>query len=65
MGETASQIESHIVAERDALRENITAMDERAREATDWRTQFNARPGTMLGIAFGAGIFLARFLYGR
>lgn len=65
MGETASQIESHIAAERDRLQKNILVLDEKAREAVDWRTQFDARPRTMLAVAFGAGIVLAKFLMGR
>lgn len=65
MGQTASQIESHIATERDQLQQNIIVLDEKAREAVDWRTQFNARPRTMLAIAFGAGIVLAKFLSGR
>lgn len=62
MGQTASQIENHIAAEREQLQQNILVLDERAREAVDWRTQFNARPGTLLGLAFGVGIVLARLL---
>ena len=65
MGQTASQIESHIAAERDQLQQNIFVLDEKAREAVDWRTQFNARPRTMLAIAFAGGIVLAKFLSGR
>src|SRR6185312_15441370 len=65
MGQTASQIESHIAAERDQLQQNILVLDEKAREAVDWRTQFNARPRTMLAIAFAGGIVLAKFLSGR
>lgn len=62
MGQTASQIENHIAAEREQLQQNILVLDERARDAVDWRTQFNARPSTMLGVAFGVGIVLARLL---
>jgi hypothetical protein len=65
MGQTASQIENHISAERNALYENIMALDERAKEATDWRTQFNQRPRAVLGLAFVGGILLAKFLSGR
>jgi hypothetical protein len=65
MGQTASQIESHIAAERDQLQQNILVLDERARAAVEWRTQFNARPGTMLAVAFGVGVALAKFLLGR
>lgn len=65
MGQTASQIENHIAAERERLQQNILVLDEKAREAADWRTQFNARPRTMLAVAFGAGILLAKFLTGR
>ena len=65
MGQTASQIESHIAAERDRLQQNILVLDEKAREAVDWRTQFTERPRTMLAVAFGAGIVLAKFLMGR
>lgn len=65
MGETASQIENHIAAERDHLEQNILTLDEKAREAVDWRTQFNSHPSAGLAIAFGAGVMLAKFLIGR
>jgi len=62
MGETASQIEGHISQERRELSRNISALEASARSNLDWRTQFRARPGVMLSLAFGVGVLLSRFL---
>jgi hypothetical protein len=62
MGETASQIEGHISQERGELSRNISALEASARLNLDWRTQFRARPGVMLSVAFGVGVLLPRLL---
>ena len=62
MGQTASQIEQHISEERRQLEQNILAIEDRARSSVDWRTQFDARPLTILGVAFGVGMLLSRIL---
>ncbi len=62
MGQTASQIERHILNERQQLEQNILAIEDRARSSVDWRAQFDARPVTILGVAFGVGMLLSRIL---
>lgn len=58
-GETLDQIEKHIDATRNQLGNNLNELEGKLREAMDWRVQFEARPLPLLGVAFGAGLFLA------
>lgn len=60
MGETASQIESHIEETRENLGENLQELEQRVRSATDWRRHFRKRPMVFLGLAFGGGLMLAK-----
>ena len=62
MGETSDQIERHIQQTRNDLSENFNELEEKVRTAVDWRAQFEERPGTMLGLAFGAGVLLSALL---
>jgi hypothetical protein len=64
MGETTSQIEAHIEDIRKDLGANLQEVEDRVKSATDWRQHFQARPMTMLGIAFGGGVLLATMLGG-
>ena len=64
MGQTATQIESHIESKRADLTSNLRELENRVRSATDWREQFQNRTGTFLGLAFGGGLLLAAMIGG-
>ncbi len=59
MGQTASQIESHIQDKRADLSFNLQELEYRVKSAADWRRQFRNRPAAFLGAAFGGGMLLA------
>lgn len=59
MGEKSNQIERRIAAERGQLGRNLNELQTRVEQATDWRLQFQKRPLTILGAAFGGGVLLA------
>ena len=58
MGESTSQIERDIVAERDELGRNLQLLENKARSLTDWRTYFRNHPFAMMGAALGGGVLL-------
>jgi len=59
MGEAASQVRSEIEDQRDDLGKNLQRLESKVKRTTDWRTQFDERPMTMIGIAFGSGLLLS------
>lgn len=59
MGEKSDQIERQIAVERGQLGENLSELQSRVQEATDWRLQFQKRPMLMMGVAVGGGLLLA------
>jgi hypothetical protein len=59
MGENSNQIEREIHAERGQLGRNLNDLQSKVEEVTDWRTHFNKRPITMIGVALGGGLLLA------
>jgi hypothetical protein len=65
MAETSDQIQLHIQRTREELNDNINELRQKVESSIDWRTQFDKRPLTMLGLAFGAGILLAAILPSR
>ena len=65
MGETTKQIEAHIENTRKDLGANLQEVETRVKAATDWRQHFQARPMTILGIAFGGGVLLATMMSRR
>ncbi len=65
MGQTTNEIENYIETQRDDLGSNIHALKEKLKSVTDWRQQYEARPFTVLGLAFGGGILLATALAAR
>lgn len=65
MGEKSDQIERHIEQTRNELGENISELQEKVKSAVDWRAQFQERPMTMLGIAFGGGVLLSALIGGK
>jgi hypothetical protein len=64
MGETSYQIERHITERRDDLGDNLDELEEKLRSAMDWRAHVQTRPGTMIALAFGAGVLLSAVLPG-
>jgi len=59
MGETPDQIERHIYEKRSELGENIHELQHKVKNAVDWHVQFEQRPWTMVGLAFGGGLLLS------
>ena|ERR1700734_106281 len=59
MGETTNQIEWEIAQKRNELGDNLIELKQRVKAAVDWRSQVEARPATMLVVAFGGGIVLS------
>lgn len=62
MGENSDQIEKHIQEQREELADNIGELKKKAKDAVDWRNQFQHRPMTMLGLAFAGGVLLSAAL---
>ena len=58
MGETSSQIEAHIAAERARLGQNLEQIERKVRGAVDWRAQARNHPAAALALGFGVGILL-------
>ena len=65
MGETTNQIETHIESTREDLGANLRELERKVKSATDWRQRFQDNPMTLIGLAFGGGIFLATMMGGR
>jgi hypothetical protein len=65
MGETPDEIERHIYEKRNELGENINELQQKLKTAVDWRAQFDQRPMTLLGLAFGGSLLLSMFFGGR
>ena len=58
MGESTSQIERDIAAERNELGRNLQLLENKARSLADWRTYFRNHPFTMMAVALGGGVML-------
>jgi hypothetical protein len=65
MGQTTNQIEAYIENKREDLGSNLQELEQKVKSVTDWKQHFRTNPMTMLGVAFGGGILLARMLGGR
>jgi hypothetical protein len=59
MGQTSSQIEQQIRAERSQLSENIGELQSKVKNALSWQEQVEQRPLVMFGVAVSAGALLA------
>ena len=55
MGQESSEVKRHIDEQRQELGANIHVLQSRVRDKFDWRTQFERRPMTIVGAAFGVG----------
>jgi hypothetical protein len=62
MDERPDQIKEHIDRTRGDLNENLNELQHKVKRAFDWRVQFEERPMTMLGLAFGGGILAAAMI---
>jgi hypothetical protein len=58
MGESTSQIERDIAAERNELGRNLQLLENKARSLADWRTYFRNHPFAMMGVVLGGGVLL-------
>jgi hypothetical protein len=59
MGERPDQIEKHIEDERWRLGANVNDLETKVKNTFDWRVQFQQRPMTFIGVAFGTGVLLS------
>ena len=64
MGERSDQITRTIEQTRGELGANLSELEYKVRDVTDWRKQVQKSPLTMIGIAFGGGVLLSRVLGG-
>ncbi len=58
MGETISQIERDLEAERHDLGRNLDELETKARQMTDWKRYYRNHPGQLLGAALATGVVL-------
>jgi hypothetical protein len=58
MGESTSQIERDIAAERNELGRNLQLLESKARSLADWRTYYRNHPFAMMALALGGGVML-------
>jgi len=65
MGETTDQIAAHIESTRADLGANLEALEGKVKSVTDWKQHFQKNPMTLIGLAFGGGVVLARMMRGR
>jgi hypothetical protein len=63
--ESPDQIENHIRSTRRTLGSNLEELENRLKDATDWRVQFGRHPAAFLGTAFAVGALLSIGLSGR
>jgi hypothetical protein len=62
MGETSDEIVRRIRETRNDLSENIDELQDKVKNAVDWKAQFEQHPGAMLGLAFAGGVLLSAVL---
>jgi ElaB/YqjD/DUF883 family membrane-anchored ribosome-binding protein len=58
MGETPVEIEAHIAEKRAELGRDLEQIEQRVRQAVDWREQARQHPNAVLAIGFGVGLLL-------
>ncbi len=59
MDRASDRIEQDIDHERELLRSNLEALEDRVRSVVDWRRHFRSNPALWVGCAFGGGLLLA------
>ena len=65
MDERPDQIEDHIRSTQRELGNNLQELENKVKDATDWRVQFERHPVAFLGFAFAGGLLLSAGLGGR
>ena len=64
MGQTTHEIEAHIEDTRQHLGSNLHELEQKVKDATDWKHHYKTSPATLLGVAAGGGVLLAMLLGG-
>ena len=64
MGQTAHEIEDQLQKTRTHLDANLQELEQKARDAVNWRYHFQNHPVPFVGLAMGAGALLAITLAG-
>ena len=64
MDEKSSQIIDDIETNRDKLGDNLSVLESRMREATDWRTYYERHPLMFIGAAVGGGFLISKAFSG-
>jgi ElaB/YqjD/DUF883 family membrane-anchored ribosome-binding protein len=59
MDAQSEQIIKDIQEKRARLGDNLTELETRVRDATDWRTYYNRNPWIMMGAAVAGGLLMA------
>ena len=62
MRERSDEIEEQINRTLGELNENFSELEEKVKNAFDWRRQFEERPVTFLAVAFGGGVLASALL---
>jgi hypothetical protein len=62
MDEKSSQIINDIESTRDRLGDNLSDLESRMRQATDWRTYYQRHPMMFVGAAIGGGFLVSKIL---
>lgn len=65
MGETISQIERDLEAERYQLNRNLNELETKAKQMTDWKHYYRNHPGQLLGAALATGVVLGIIAGGK
>jgi len=65
MAERTDLIEQHIELTRYQLGNNLHELEDKVKQAADWRTYCDRNPMMMVGLAFGGGVLLASMLGGK
>jgi hypothetical protein len=65
MAERTDLIEQHIELTRYQLGNNLHELEDKVKQAADWRTYYERNPMMMVGLAFGGGVMLASMLGGK
>ncbi len=65
MAERPDQIEQHIASTRYELGNHLHELEDKVKQAADWKTYYERSPMVILGLAFGGGVMLASMLGGK
>jgi hypothetical protein len=65
MAERTDLIEQHIELTRYQLGNNLHELEDKVKQAADWKTYYERNPMMMVGLAFGGGVLLASMMGGK